>query len=268
MTISGDAFSAHRHIVFHSGKSGVGRTVTATDIAKVVVASNQFLKGLADMFKELDIQFFNLLDQRNLSGFIGEVFSHHFGKIVGGFAANPHPDGRPDILDVSTPESLAAYKAGLRGERGQQVAIRSHFNPFPFGGLEVKCTIGSPSAKDKRNLKEAHGLDNFPVGFPRIAYISKLTYWAHHTSCSNLIGLYYDYCAGLNNIPQIMAVMHAEFGEQESWHALSVGKEGSKKTSNTSLTPAALEKLLAGLVVLSKDMSYREVLQRIGVRIH
>ena len=243
--------------------------IASRDLIEVVIGTNKYLHTLSQQFNELEFDVYSTLGQRNLSGFIGEVFSRVFTKWISGYLVNPHADGRPDILDVKSPESLNYFNKECLtlSEDGDLVPNRSVLAPFKYGGVEVKTTIGSPINNYKKRLYDDMGLNGFLVGTPRINYLSSITYWGHHTSCENLLGLYYDYCNKFNGCPQIMALMHASLDPEIDWNPVSVGKEGSKKTSNTSLSLAGRKKIFDGVVAVVKNDLYIEKLCGCGLMI-
>ena len=219
------------------------------------------------MFHELDFDVFEGLGQRNLSGFIGEVFVHSFAKLTPDYASNPHADGRPDLLDLSSQVSrdYLSQQCFTKTEEGQTMPVRHLLAPYRYGGLEVKCSIGSPIAQYKKALEKDLGKTNFEIGLPRINYLNTITYWGHHVDCENLLGLYYDYYDPADGVPQILAVMHSELVGEEDWTKVSVVNAGSKKTSNTSLNSAGKIKMFNGVVAVIEDNRYLENLSRIGL---
>ena len=59
--------------------------------------------------------------------------------------------------------------------------------------------------------------------------------------------------------------MHSELNKNEDWHAVSVGKEGSKKTSNTSLTGQGKNKLFNNTKIVINDERYIQKLKSVGL---
>jgi len=243
--------------------------VPASDVISIVAKANNYLLALKNLFKELDFNIYKTLGQRNLSGFIGEVFSRVFARELRGFMVNPHADGRPDLLDVSTDVALQYYRneCFTRSKDGSTAPNKSLLAPFRYGGIEVKASIGNPSSDYRALLREHEGLNSFSVGMPRVKYLSSITYWGHHPDCDNLLGLYYDYYQELDGTPQIAAVMHAELDPSKDWSKVSIGKPGSKKTSNTSLSSSGVGKILRNPVVVRNDPVYLEKLRGVGLAI-
>ena len=238
-------------------------------IVQVIVNSNLYLASLIPMFEEIGFDIYETLGQRNLSGFVGEVFVKSFQKLIDGYACNPHGDGRPDILDVTSKTSFSYFQnyCFSQNEDDKPSPIRSSLAPFKFGGLEVKSTIGNPVHNYKALLERDLNLTGFSVGLPRINYLKTITYWGHHTSCENLVGLYYDYAKEVNGAPQIFAVMHSELDSKTDWNTVSVGRVGSKKTSNTSLTPSGKGKLFNNVIAVTRKKAYLEKLKSIGLNL-
>jgi hypothetical protein len=229
--------------------------IPSSAVVTAVVDANLYLRDLRLQFRSIGFNVYESLGQRNISGFVGEVFSRVLSRHTPGLVPNPHPDGRPDLIDVSSPQAqehlrIRCYAAG---KSGRSVPIKAQLAPFKFGGVEVKATIG--------DLPQ--GVDPPTVGTPRHRHIRALTYWGHHCDCRNLLGVYYDYFVTRDSAPQIAAVFHARLSESD-WNAVSLGRAGSKKTSNTSLNASGRSKLSSGLVALLKASEIREALSRCG----
>ena len=267
-TVESTGFIPLAPVTYESKASGERESIPAESIVAVLANTNKYLYSLAAFFEDADFEFYEAVGQRNLSGFIGEVFVKSFEKLVDGYACNPHADGRPDILDLTTDQARAYFEEECftQGDRGP-VPVRGKLAPFKYGGLEVKASIGNPVAKYKAKLMERLGVGSFMVGMPRVDYLSSITYWGHHASCENLIGLYYDYVPELDESPQIFMAMQAELDVTLDWHEVSVGRASSKKTSNTSLTKTGRAKLYSNVVAAPSDPRYLEQLQKIGVEV-
>jgi hypothetical protein len=254
-------------ISFNNKVTGKNIIIAQNDITKVAVATNEYLHSISKYFEELNFHVFDTLGQRNISGFIGEVFSNIFVKKISGFVVNPHGDGRPDLIDISTKKSQDYFNSNCFEHSGDGVfPIRSNLAPYKYGGLEVKSTIGIPVGNYKALLRKK-GLDSFSIGMSRIDYLKSITYWGHHTSCKNLLGLYYDYYEDLKGTPQVIAVMQSELIPEIDWNLVSVGKVGSKKTSNTSLSVLGKEKILSRPIIVKNEIKYIENLRNAGLQI-
>ena len=269
MTLLLSDYKAIQSISYVSTATGEQVTIGPRDVVAVVVDANKYLVALQDLFAPLSFEVYRELGQRNLSGFVGEVFTNFFAKRVHDFRVNPHADGRPDLLDLSSPVALQHLTRDclIQTEEGYSMPVRALLAPFKYGGIEVKSSIGSPVANYKARLTQSRGVTGFQVGEARVDYLGSITFWGHHTSCGSLLGLYYDYSAIHDGAPQIMAVMYAQLNPEVDWHVVSTGKAGSKKTSNTSLTPSGQAKLMAGVVAIRNDPRYLSKLHECGLRI-
>ena len=122
-------------------------TVLSTEeILSAINFANDALRSLNEQF---DINIFETLGMRNLSGLVGEYFARSVQRISQGrLQSNLHQDGYPDLLLTDTPikkkyfDSLYTVKAGKKYPKDKE-----SFSPYKYGGLEVKATCGStPSA--------------------------------------------------------------------------------------------------------------------------
>ena len=268
-TTDPSAYFLFNDVSYTSKASHRAVTISPGVVVEAVVGANVYLNALRIQLEELKFPLFTTLGQRNLSGFVGEVFSRVFCANVAGYAVNPHADGRPDILDVSTAKAAKHFETVCfsASTDGELAPIRSRLAPFEFGGIEVKSTIGNPVSGYKDILLRDHGVTEFHVGMPRVSYLASITFWGHHMSCENLLGLYYDYCEELAGTPQIIAVMHSELDCDVDWHQVSVGKTGSKKTSNTSLSGSGIGKISGGIVTVRNHPQYLDRLKQAGLDI-
>ena len=225
--------------------------VSVTFLIEAAKNTNLFLRILPSKFGVDGLVFFEILNQRNLSGFIGEVFKEALADLVSDVVPNPHPDGRPDLLDLSDEAAKQFFNLSCFDSLGG--AVRSNLAPFPFGGIEVKCTIGNIT-----------GASEYPIGKSRVEAISGLTYWAHHRHACDLLGLYYDFCAGTEGIPQIKAGFYSTLIE-EDWNIVSTGRSDRKKTSNTSVNRKGKEKIYSSAVFSSDEDLYNKAFERLGI---
>lgn len=234
---------------------------------KSATESNTYLSELQTIFSQLDFNVFSRLGQRNISGFIGEVFKNFICKNVYCLKLNPHPDGRPDALLLSENIASEYYKTSCFESRGgMQMPIKANLTPFPFGGIEIKSSIGSQKASSKEALHTATGKTSFAIGISRIEYISGITFWAHHQHSTNLVGLFYDYYSKSDFVPQILAVFSCDL-DKSDWHTVSTGNPGAKKTSNTSLSKTGVKKLYSNCVAIVDDSLYIKKFTDLGIKI-
>ncbi len=76
-----------------------------TEIVDAVIYANHAIKQLGEQTKKFDIDIFETLGMRNLSGFVGEVLVSSIDSVTNHkFVKNLHQDGYPDLLSNDTDE--------------------------------------------------------------------------------------------------------------------------------------------------------------------
>lgn len=239
--------------------------ISVDTIIQCINATNLYINELVELFGSLNFDLFEVLGQRNLSGVIGEIFSRFFCQHYKNFVVNPHPDGRPDILNLNKKEALKHYQNNcFINMSGKLIPKKSELAPFKFSGIEVKCTVGSPTATYKKDLLADTGKRNFELGMSRIKYLSGFNFWAHHRHSTNMICLYYDYFQSAKYRPQILGLFYVNL-DKEDWHVVSLGSDSGKKTSNTSLNTKGLNKLYNGLITIVNNQDYIEKFKQLGI---
>lgn len=178
--------------------------ITSADLIEIAADANTYIRNLVQIFDEIGFDIFYSLGQRNISGFIGEIYKNILANHFPELCSNPHPDGRPDIIALDTKESIDYYATCFSEVNGRMVPIKDLLTPYKYGGLEVKCSIGSSSDSQKKAFIESHG-HPFSLYESRVGYLNGINWWAHHSSSSNLLGLYYDYYSKFDGTPQILA---------------------------------------------------------------
>lgn len=214
--------------------------------------ANAYLVRLPSVFKSQGAGFYAILNQRNLSGFIGEVLKHAIFSCDAAFTPNPHPDGRPDLLDLRGSDVRAYYNANCFDQISKG-PLRDSLAPFKYGGVEIKCSIGK--------LKNASDRE---VGDSRVELVNGITYWAHHAHACDLLGVYYDYEVKHQGSPQIRALFYTKVLASD-WHKVSIGNPDKKKTSNTSLNKLGISKLYQSLALYNDDPRYTRLLDRLRI---
>ncbi len=245
-----------------------GQRLDVAELVNAFRAANAFIVDMATVGQSLECDLWRLLNQRNLSGFIGTVAVRAIAASVDCLDANPHPDGQPDLVYVGSAAAAKHYANDCFSQpvSGTPVAKKSMFCPFRYGGLEVKATIGDSAARCAPLLRAATGRDKFDIGVPRVSCIRAINYWAHHRAAMNLLGLYYDYYPAAGGQPQILAAFVADL-EEDDWGVLSTGVATKKKTSNTALTARGRAKLAQSCIAVIRDKHYTDALRRCGVRL-
>lgn len=101
--------------------------------------ANEALRSLDQQAKTFDINIFEALGMRNLSGIVGE----YFGKSVqrksnGTLHSNLHQDGYPDLLLINTPERKDYFDTIYTVTNGKKYPKdKSLFSPYKYGGIEI-----------------------------------------------------------------------------------------------------------------------------------
>lgn len=237
-------------------------------ILKAVVDTNNYLIQSSKLFNSVGFDLFSALNQRNISGTIGEIFKHFFCLNIPNYTPNPHADGRPDILNLENPLSKSYYESEcVNIVNDRVIPIKNKLAPFKYGGVEVKCTIGGTPTKASRiKLYNETGIESFDIGVARIKYVPSINWGSHHKHDLNLLGLYYDYYTHAENTPQILAVFFS-YLDQDNWRKVTTGKSSSKTTSATSLTTEGIFKMKSNCIIYIEDELYIENFKRLKINI-
>lgn len=244
-------------------------TIDIQSILQSIVDTNNYIIKSYDLFDSISFDLFSALNQRNISGTIGEIFKQFFCINNPTYTPNPHPDGRPDIINLESRAAQEYYKSKcINIVDDRIIPIKSTLAPFRYGGIEVKCTIGgTPSQSGKNKLFKDTGNKSFEIGISRIKYIPNLNWGSHHRHPLNLLGLYYDYYPTQNNnFPQIVAAFFS-YLEQDDWRPVSTGSSSSKTTSATSLTTNGVFKMKSNCIIYINDDLYIQNFRRLNINI-
>jgi hypothetical protein len=226
--------------------------LTQTELLEAWRLTDAFLARAPSLFELSSQDFYTILNQRNLSGLVGEIFKHSLHKVVPGLTPNPHPDGRPDLLDLRMKATAAYFKEECL-DPSNNAPIRTFLAPFKYGGIELKATIG-----------DVTGASDLGIGQSRARLVKNINYWAHHRHACDLLGLYYDFDEMSGGVPQVRAIFFASLTEAH-WAAVSTGKPGRKKTSTTSLIKDGRDAVKRGILAYEDTGPYMAMLTRIGV---
>lgn len=251
----------HPNKTIVAGRLGLGTAL----LADAAFEANRYLQRVDGIFKEKKINFFEALGVTNISATVGEIYARFLCRQYPGvLVSNPHPDGRPDILCLATPEIEAYYAGCFDLVDKAAVPQKSKLTPFMYGGLEIKCTIGISSAGGRRHLAKKPGKAAFPIGMQRVTALSDINWVAHHAQNIDLLGLYYDYIPQCGGAPQIVAGFFDSL-DTASWNAVSHGDALKKTTSMTSIKGQAKDRLKKSCVFIIDSRLYRNALEKIGV---
>lgn len=98
-------------------------------ILQAINFCNQALLKLDQETKQFDINIFEILGMRNLSGMVGEYFAKSVQRFSEGHLhSNLHQDGYPDLLLTNTRESLNYYASLYLEQNGKNIHLRSLYS--------------------------------------------------------------------------------------------------------------------------------------------
>lgn len=148
------------------------------DVVAAINFCNHALRTLDAQTRQFDINIFEAMGMRNLSGIVGE----YFGKSIQRFShdslhSNLHQDGYPDLLLTHTREQKDYFSTLYTVVNGKKYPRdKALFSPYLYGGLEVKATCGStpPASKVPKPL----------IGEQRIALVNSFDWKSHHNKRS------------------------------------------------------------------------------------
>lgn len=232
-----------------------GRVIlTPSDIADAMNFANDALKELSDTTMRFDINIFETLGMRNLSGMIGEYFARSVQKISNGkLESNLHQDGYPDLLLVDTPEHKAYFDSLYTIKNGRRYPIdKEHFSPFKYGGIEVKATCGStpPASKVPKPL----------IGEQRVSLINSFEWKAHHRTTNHLLAVLWDFIDGL---PTYVAAFYQDDLVIDDWGEIVQPREGGGRTTSVSImNREGIKKMCEKWVAVIDDSAYTELLSK------
>lgn len=230
------------------------KIMTSSDVVTAIKQANSALKALNEYTKNIDINIFDALGMRNLSGLIGEFFAKCVVKVSNGnLKSNLHQDGYPDLLLTNTKEKLEYYKTLYIVRNGEKYPKdKVLFSPYKYGGIEVKACCGStPPAK------------NIPkplIGEQRISIVKSFDWKAHHRDTNNLLAVLWDF---IDSYPVIVAAFYQNKLSQDDWGKIVVPKDdGGRTTSVSIMKTSGVKKMCKNWIAVIDDDLYREKLAK------
>lgn len=240
-----------------------GTTVLTTqDVVDAMNYANTALKELSDTTMRFDINIFETLGMRNLSGMIGEYFARSVMKISNGkLESNLHQDGYPDLLLVDTPLKKDYFNTLYTQRNGKRYPIdKEHFSPFKYGGIEVKATCGSTPSASK--------IPKPLIGEQRVSLINSFDWKAHHRDTNHLLSVLWDFIDGL---PTYIAAFYQDDLSPEDWGKIVQPKEDGGRTTSVSIMKAqGVKKMCENWIAVLNDEAYINLLAKrkwIGYRV-
>lgn len=228
------------------------RILTSQEVVEAMNFANNALHELSETTLRFDINIFETLWMRNLSGMIGEYFARSITKISKGkLESNLHQDGYPDLLLVDETYKKEYFDSLYVLNNGRKYPIgKDFFSPFKYGGIEVKATCGStpPASKVSKPL----------IGEQRVSLITNFDWKSHHRETNHLLGVLWDFIDGL---PTYVAAFYQDGLEENDWGKIVQPKDGGGRTTSVSImTSQGVKKMCNNWVAVIKDQKYTELL--------
>lgn len=232
----------------HSVKLDDTIIIRNEDVIQAIKFCNHALRTLDEQTRQFDINIFEAMGMRNLSGIVGE----YFGKSIQRFShdalhSNLHQDGYPDLLLTLTEEQKAYFETLYTEKNGRKYPKdKALFSPYRFGGLEVKATCGStPSASV---------IPKPLIGEQRIALVNNFDWKAHHRETNNLLGIFWDF---LDEVPTIVACFYRNDLVVDDWGKIVQPKEGGGRTTSVSIMgKSGIKKMCDGWIAVIDKPEY------------
>lgn len=232
------------------------------DVVAAINFCNHALRTLDEQTRQFDINVFEAMGMRNLSGIVGE----YFGKSIQRFShdslhSNLHQDGYPDLLLTHTQEQKDYFSTLYTVVNGKKYPRdKSLFSPYLYGGLEVKATCGStpPASQAPKPL----------IGEQRIALVNSFDWKAHHRETNNLLGIFWDF---LDEVPTIVACFYRNDLVVDDWGRIVQPREGGGRTTSVSIMgKTGIKKMCDGWIAVIDKEEYIDAFARakwIGYRV-
>ncbi len=231
---------------------GKAVVLSPQDVVKAMNYANTALKELSDSTKRFDINIFEALGMRNLSGLIGEYFARSVMQVSNGkLVSNLHQDGYPDLLLVDTADKKKYFRSLYTQKDGKKYPVdKEHFSPFKYGGIEVKATCGStpPANKIAKPL----------IGEQRVRLLTSFDWKAHHRTTNNLLAVLWDF---IDELPTYVAAFYQNQLVVDDWGKIVHPKEdGGRTTSVSIMKGSGVKKMCGNWVAVLNDDAYINLL--------
>lgn len=224
--------------------------------------ANDALCSLDEQTRAFDINIFETMGMRNLSGIVGEYLVKSLQRFShGNLHSNLHQDGYPDLLLVNTPNRKKYFETlyTIANEK-KYPRDKSLFSPYLYGGIEVKATCGStpPASRIPKPL----------IGEQRIDLVTSFDWKAHHRKTNNLIGIFWDF---INEVPTIVAAFYRNDLTVNDWGKIVQPKNGGGRTTSVSImNSGGISKMCEGWIAVINNEKYISALSKnkwIGYRV-
>ena len=228
--------------------------ISNENLLEAINFCNEALQTLDEQTKRFDINIFEALGMRNLSGMVGE----YFAKSVmlhsdDNLKSNLHQDGYPDLLLTNTLERKAYFETLYTVENGKKYPRdKALFSPYLYGGVEVKATCGStpPASQVPKPL----------IGEQRIDLLTGFDWKAHHRETNNLLAILWDF---INEVPTVVACFYRNDLVTDDWGAIVQPHEGGGRTTSVSIMcSGGVSKMCKGWLAVLDDEKYISTLSK------
>ncbi len=221
---------------------GAELILTNQQVVDAINFANDALRSLNQHTQSFDINIFEIMGMRNLSGMVGEYFGKSIQRFSNGnLHSNLHQDGYPDLLLTNTPSRKEYFESLYSVLNGKKYPHnKASFSPFRYGGIEVKATCGStpPASQIPKPL----------IGEQRISLINSFDWKAHHRETNNLLGILWDFIDG---VPTIVAAFYRNDLTPNDWGNIVQPKEGGGRTTSVSIMNSmGIRKMCAGWIAV------------------
>lgn len=228
--------------------------LTNRQVVDAIHFANQALDALNQQTQAFDINIFETMGMRNLSGIVGEYLGKSLQRISNGdLHSNLHQDGYPDLLLTNTPVRKRYFESLYSVINGKKYPHdKASFSPYKYGGIEIKATCGStpPASQIPKPL----------IGEQRISLINSFDWKAHHRETNNLIGILWDFIDG---VPTIVAAFYRNDLVPDDWGNIVQPKDGGGRTTSVSImNRTGIKKMCAGWITVLDDPKYISALAK------
>lgn len=236
-------------------KTNDGYVLENQSIINAINFCNDAISNLYEMNIKFNINIFEILGMRNLSGFVGEYFSKSVAiNSNDDLTSNMHQDGYPDLLLINTTEKKEYLKKLYIEENGKKYPISKElFSPFKYGGIEIKATCGSTPSASANYSKPL-------IGERRINDLKSFDWKAHHRQTNNLLAVLWDF---IDEIPTIVACFYSNNLTTDDWGKIVQPKEdGGRTTSVSIMGRTGIRKMCDGWIAVIDDPDYINALSQ------
>lgn len=126
------------------------------------------------------------------------------------------------------------------------------FQPFKYGGIEIKATCG--------NTPSATKVPKPLIGESRVDLINSFEWKTHHRETNNLLAVLWDFVDGL---PTFVASFYQDGLTEDDWGKIVRPHEGGGRTTSVSLmNTAGVKKMCYNWLAVINDNAYINLLAK------